>query len=275
MLILQPEIHETIWGSDMLSRIYDKSRRQIGHLYSCDPQPSGTIIRDGVYRGYSLYDYLHVSGYGADQLPFVIALVTPGQNLSIQVHPSDGIRRKNESWYFIKRPACGYIFNGCRIREKEKIRDAMTGPNPLAAVDRMSIEDEDYIYVRAGTMHAMTAGCFVYEIEEQNGDTYRFYDYDRVGANGRKRELQLSRGLETLKPEMKAEKQAHFRHAMEEKYSLDKIAGGVHRNRTGKLECLTLIGGKSKVEGVTLGMSLVLEPEEICDLGDGVYMAAY
>jgi len=275
MLILQPEIHETIWGSAVLSGLYDVNCPHIGHLYSCDPQPGGSIIRDGAYKERSLYDFLCTSGYGPDQLPFVIALVTPGQDLSIQVHPSSGIHRKNESWYFIRRPTCGYIFDGCRLREREKIRDVMTGPNPLAAVDRMSIEDEDDDDIRAGTMHAMTAGSFVYEIEECNGCTYRFYDYDRVDTSGRKRELQLSRGLETLKPEIKSEKQAHFSHAVEEKYSLDRIAGGIHRNRTGKLECLTLIGGRSTVVGVKLGMSIGLEPEEMCDLSDGLYMAAY
>lgn len=274
MLILEPIIHETVWGNNILSEDYCQDCQNIGHLYSCDPQKNGSIIKNGDNKGKSLYDYLLENNY-SHCLQFVIAIVTPGKDLSIQVHPSEGEHKKNESWYFLKKPDSGYIYNGCISNNKVDIQSAMILGRPFDVVDTLNIEDNDYVYVKAGTIHAMTAGSVVYEIEELNGATYRFYDYDRLDKNGMKRELQLDLGIETLKTELKAKKVPNFSSAEERKYSLRLIKGGIHFNQTEQLECLTLLQGDSSDIDMKIGMSIILEPGEEYNLGNGIYMAAY
>lgn len=274
MLVLEPVIHETVWGNDILSEEYNSACKHIGHLYSCDPQKNGSIITNGAYKGKSLYEYLTENGY-LHCLQFVIAIVTPGKDLSIQVHPSAGNHKKNESWYFLKKPDSGCIYDGCLSNSKIEIRNAMVAGRPFDVVDTLCIDDGDYVYVEAGTIHAMTAGSVVYEIEELNGTTYRFYDYERLDKNGKKRELQLDLGLETLKTELKAQKMSDFCCVDEKKYSLRLISGGVHYNQTQKLECITLIQGNDSSCGMKIGMSIILEPGEEVNLGNGIFMVAY
>lgn len=274
MLVLKPVIHETVWGNDILSENYCPECKYIGHLYSCDPQKNGSIILNGDNKGKSLYEYLLEKNY-LQCLQFVIALVTPGKDLSIQVHPSEGVHKKNESWYFLKQPDSGYIYNGCLSNDKTIIEDAMRRGKPFDVVDRLCIDNGDYVYVEAGTLHAMTAGSVVYEIEELNGTTYRFYDYERLDHNGKKRELQLDLGIETLKTNLKSEKVNDFCGKDENGYSIRLIKGGIYCNLTDNLVCITLLQGESTIDDLKIGMSFILEPGEKCDLGSGLYMIAY
>lgn len=276
MLILQPVIHETVWGTDLLSDLYDPDCRKIGHLYSCNPQKEGSnIILNGEYKGRDLYDYLVEKEKIHTDLQFVIAIVTPEENLSIQVHPSFGPHKKNESWYFMKKPNCSFIYNGCKTTDKQLVRQEMMKGNLEAVTDRLYIEDGDYVYVQAGTLHSMTAGCVVYEIEELNGETYRFYDYNRLDKNGQPRELQMEDAICHLKCESKSQKTDFLNVKTEEKYEVKIIEGGIYRNNFQNLECLTLIEGKTSNPEIKLGMSIVLEPGESFDLGAGRFVSAH
>lgn len=275
MLILQPMIHETIWGGDLLSSYYDSKYQRIGHLYSCCPMPGhSNMIANGKYQGRYLYDYLSDRGKAKTDLQFLIAIVTPWEDLSIQVHPSFGPNIKNESWYFIKKPESSAIYNGCKTCDKSVIRQAMVDNDPFKIVDLLTIEDGDYVYVQAGTLHALTAGSVVYEIEELGGDTYRFYDYNRVDADGKVRELQLDAAMEHLICNSRSSADRLESEKQERKYTLTMINGGIHTNTSNKLECLTLISGSDGNGILKFGMSTILECNETYDLGKGCYIIA-
>lgn len=275
MLILQPVIHETVWGTDLLSDLYDPECKHIGHLYSCNPEENGSnLIMNGHYKGRTLYEYLTEQGKNHTDLQFVIALVTPGENLSIQVHPSSGPHKKNESWLFLKKPASSFIYNGCKTTDKTQIERQMRLGSPDSVTQKLYIENGDYVYVQAGTLHAMTAGCIVYEIEELHGQTYRFYDYGRLDQNGQPRELQIEQALCHLRCENRSIAVPFAGTKAEEKYEVTVVNGGMYRNLSDKLECLTLIEGISALAELKIGMSVILEPNEICDLGSGKYIAS-
>lgn len=276
MLVLQPVIHETVWGTDLLSDLYDPECKHIGHLYSCNPEGScSNLIMNGQYKGRTLYEYLVEQGKKHTDLQFVVALVTPGENLSMQVHPSSGPHKKNESWIFLKKPAESFIYNGCKTTDKAAIERQMLCGCPDSVTERLYIQDGDYVYVQAGTLHAMTAGCVVYEIEELNGQTYRFYDYGRLDQNGQPRELQIEQALCHLRCGNRSSAVQFDGIKAEEKYEITIVNGGMYHNRFDKLECLTLVEGESAMQEVKIGTSIILEPNEICDLGSGKYVAAH
>lgn len=54
------------------------------------------------------------------------------------------------------------------------------------------------VHILPGTVHALTAGSLVYEIQQSTNITYRFYDFERVDKQGNQRKLQLSEALKTL-----------------------------------------------------------------------------
>ena len=52
---------------------------------------------------------------------------------------------------------------------------------------------------RAGTIHAIGAGILICEIQQNSNCTYRVYDYGRLGANGKPRELHIQKALDVCR----------------------------------------------------------------------------
>ena len=70
---------------------------------------------------------------------------------------------------------------------------------------RVRVRPGDVCYIPAGCVHAIGAGITLYEIQQSSDITYRFYDWDRTDAQGRRRELHLDKALDvtdlTLEPQ--------------------------------------------------------------------------
>ena len=181
MIILKPEVHETIWGGKKLTPYSNSTCEKIGHLYSinCNEKETNMIL-NGPDAGKTLNAYFdeNKARFGLeeyDYFPVIIALVEANDNLSIQVHPDDETapilnpkikRGKNESWFFIDAPTCGYIFDGCLCGSMDELKRSIAEGKMEAVTGHLEVKPHDYTYVVAGTLHAMTTGSLVYEIEE-------------------------------------------------------------------------------------------------------------
>lgn len=280
MIILNTTAHETIWGGSKLLPYAESGHKKIGHLYSlcCEEGLKNTIL-NGPYKGKDFHTYfLDVKNkFGLEkykEFPLIIALVEAKDHLSIQVHPDDIVAAreenadygKNESWYFLERPQMGGIYNGCLVATNEEVKEKMEEDNLMSVVDILPVEQGDYVYVEAGTIHALAAGSFLYEIEENSPWTYRMYDYNRTDSKGNKRELHIEKAMMALKPELKS-KAIHMgdEEIKERRYSVKKLQDlEQYTNNSATLECITLIEGRCQEEGIefTTGTTVVLEPRE-------------
>lgn len=283
MIILSTVTHETIWGGEKLVPYSDGSSNQIGHLYSlcCEAGLENRIL-NGAYKGKVFQDYFvdNKDKFGLGQykeFPLIIALVEANDNLSIQVHPDDKIAMreehadygKNESWYFMESPKSGAIYDGCLAEDIIQVKEKMEENNLMSIVDTLPVQAGDYVYVEAGTLHALSKGSLLYEIEENSPWTYRMYDYDRTDAKGNKRELHIDKALEALKPELKSKAFALGNESVKERrYTIQKLEQiNRYKNESKTLECITLLDGSCTVDGIEIktGMTVVLEPQEqIC-----------
>ena len=63
-------------------------------------------------------------------------------------------------------------------------------------LQNVPIHKDDLFFIPAGTIHAIGAGALVAEIQESSNLTYRLYDYDRIGKDGKKRELHIDKALD-------------------------------------------------------------------------------
>lgn len=281
MLILDTIIHETIWGGSKLASRMNRKGIKVGHLYSvfCRKGVSNLIL-NGRYRGNTLNDVFPFikseMGMGAYPFfPLTIALTEAGDDLSIQVHPDDkkalwvegAVRGKRESWYFIDPPTNGKIVNGCITTDINRIKSYVKDKEYGKIVDYLPVLKGDYVFVEPGTLHAISAGSLVYEIEEGADATYRFYDYDRFDSNGNKRKLNTEIAFECLKPRLKSNTR-HYedgKFIVEKTYStmkLDKAHGYI--NASGRVQCLTIIDGIVVCDGIDVcnGMTVILWPGE-------------
>lgn len=281
MLVLKSNVHETIWGGKKLTPYSNSNCEKIGHLYSVNCNQNETnLILNGAYKGISLNEYFNANKarFGLEEyeyFPLIIAMVEANDNLSIQVHPDDETAPvlssniklgKNESWFFIDAPDEGSIFDGCLCKDLDELKYNISAGNMEAVTDRLSVKKGDYTYVVAGTLHAMSKGSLVYEIEENAGCTYRFYDFDRIDKDGKKRPLQIPEAFYSIHIDQKSEIKHYGNTPIEERRYITQHYPSIeyYKNESATLEVFTVLEGMCSVDGVDVikGMSIILEPGE-------------
>jgi mannose-6-phosphate isomerase len=149
---------------------------------------------------------LKVTG-GRPLFPLLVKLIDAAQNLSIQVHPDDAAAAplnrlgKTEAYHVLEADPGGVIGLGLRPDVTPEAfvaacRAAGGGADDL--VRWIPAVPGTTFLIPAGTVHALGAGCVVYEVQQPSDITYRFHDGGRVDASGRSRELHIDQGAAVL-----------------------------------------------------------------------------
>lgn len=293
MHILKPVSHETIWGGTKLVPFAPESHDKLGHLYSLvsNGEFESEII-NGEYKNRRFKEYFqeNKAKFGLDEFetfPFVIALVDPKEDLSIQVHPDDKCAKeiehrpfgKNESWYFIEPPTNRWLFNGCRVSTIEEIEQKINENRVEEdVIDHLQINEKDYVFVEQGTMHAATHGALFYEIEENCNLTYRFFDFNRKDKNGNKRELHIDKALKAINPKLKSKARKYNGEEIIERLYSTKLYEDTteYKNNSSTLECLTVLNGETIIANckIQTGTTIILEPNEEIKLNKSNFIIA-
>lgn len=145
---------------------------------------------------------------GPSDLPLLAKYIFTTEKLSVQVHPDDeqararGLDRgKSECWYILDTEPDAVIGAGLiRPASPGEIRAAALDGSIEKLIDWRPVLPGDFIYVPAGTIHAIGAGISMLEFQQNSDVTYRLYDY------GRPRELHLDDGVAVSNPAFRWEK---------------------------------------------------------------------
>ena len=76
------------------------------------------------------------------------------------------------------------------------MRRAAADGTVMKYLQQIPVKKDDLFFIEAGMIHAIGAGVLIAEIQENSNLTYRLYDYDRVGKDGKKRELHVEKALQ-------------------------------------------------------------------------------
>lgn len=147
----------------------------------------------------------------AQPLPLLVKYLFTSERLSIQVHPNDEQARergiangKTECWYILDaEPGATLGLGLMREVGKDELRDAAVDGSIEELMNWRPVKAGDFLFVPAGTIHAVGAGISLLEFQQNDGVTYRLYDY------GRPRELHLDDGIEVVEPIPYPEHLAH------------------------------------------------------------------
>lgn len=138
------------------------------------------------------------------QFPLLLKFLDGHQTLSVQVHPNDAQAArlnppdygKTEAWYVVEAEPKSVIYAG--------LKSGVDRDTLLAAIRRGTCEEclnsfpaavGQCVLVPAGTVHALGAGILVAEIQQSSDTTYRLFDWNRPGPDGRLRPLRTEEGL--------------------------------------------------------------------------------
>ncbi len=213
--MLTPSAKDYIWGG---SRLNDDFGFEIdidpfAEAWVCSTHPDGpsNVVSTGKPLTEVLKDNpewlgshpLAVTG-DKPELPILIKLIDAKSDLSVQVHPDDEYARrvenswgKTEMWYVLAaKPGAELIYGFNRDADKETVKKALDNGRIESLLNHVPVHKNDVFYIESGIVHAIGAGCLIAEIQQSSNLTYRFYDYDRVGKDGKKRELHIEKALE-------------------------------------------------------------------------------
>ena len=168
---------------------------------------SESVVANGKWKGCTLSEVISqdpaavLGGKVAERyegrMPLLAKIIDAHQDLSIQVHPDDemalrehGKMGKSEMWYIIDAQPGASLYSGFRsaISPEEYKRRVAEGTS-TEVLARHSVRPSDVFYLPAGRVHAIGAGITLAEIQQSSDVTYRIYDYNRPGLDGKPREL--------------------------------------------------------------------------------------
>lgn len=223
-LKFKPRVKERIWGGHAiverkgkaLSRIdKDKLYGESWDLSSVKGDIS--VVANGFLKGNNLEEVIEVymgelvgeanfERYGLE-FPLLVKYLDCNDKLSVQVHPNDELAEerhnsfgKTEAWYIAdcKPGAAIYLgFKDLNITREEYI-SAVAESRLEPLLNRVEVKKGDVFFIPAGTVHALGAGIEVVEVQQTSDVTYRIYDWDRVDASGKGRELHTALAVDAI-----------------------------------------------------------------------------
>ena len=143
--------------------------------------------------------------YG-NQLPLLAKIIDTQRDLSIQVHPNDemaqrehGKMGKSEMWYIIDAQPGSYLYAGFNKEvTPEEYKEHIRNNTITDILARHEVKTGDVFYLPAGRVHAIGAGILLAEVQQSSDITYRIYDYNRPGMDGKPRELHTELAAQAL-----------------------------------------------------------------------------
>jgi mannose-6-phosphate isomerase len=218
-LKLRPYVSETIWGGRKLIEEYnvktEKSNAAEGWMLSCLEKGPSTVT-NGAYAGKTLPEVLKLepewSGKNAEKFkdfPILIKFIDAMDNLSVQVHPTKEYcektgkgRSKTECWYIIDCEEGASLLLGFKDKiSPDTFKKSIEEGNLTDYTESVKVKPGDFFFIESGTLHAICKGVLLAEVQESSDTTYRIFDYNRVGKDGKPRELHINDAIGVTKLE--------------------------------------------------------------------------
>jgi mannose-6-phosphate isomerase len=211
-------LRQYLWGGRRFESSLGKSLPPGGDFAESwevsDHGSDQSIVDFGPLAGTTLRELVTVHGrellgrhHPQPSFPLLLKFLDGHQTLSLQVHPNDEQAArldppdagKTEAWFVIEALPGSKIYAGLKPGVgREQLLDAIRRGECAPCLNAFVASPGDCVFVPAGTIHALGAGLLVAEIQQSSDTTYRLYDWDRVGPDGRRRPLRTEEGLDVV-----------------------------------------------------------------------------
>lgn len=143
----------------------------------------------------------NISNLLGNDYPLLIKLIQANETLSVQVHPEDDYAArventygKTECWYILDaKPNATLVCGLNKDYSREELSEAINNNTLDNCLKYIPVEKGDFVFIPAGTVHAIQDGLRILEIQQPSDITYRLYDW------GRPREIHIEKGLDVTK----------------------------------------------------------------------------
>ena len=234
-------LKQTIWGGDKIIpfKHLDDHLDNVGESWEISGVPGNeTVVADGEYAGKKLNELVieqkdklvgkaNYERFG-DEFPLLIKFIDARQDLSIQVHPTDEIakrqgkeRGKTEMWYIMDSDKDAKLYSGLKKQITPEQYKAMVEDDTITdALAQYEVKEDDCFFLPAGRIHAIGTGCFLAEIQQTSDVTYRIYDFKRKDKDGNYRQLHTKEAAECINYTVEDDYRTHYEHKKNEGVTL-------------------------------------------------------
>lgn len=212
---LKPAFKDYLWGGTRLRDDFGKDCDfdKIAESWELSCHKDGnSVVANGEFAGLTLAEYIEKHGRDVlgtncakfENFPILIKLIDAKDNLSVQVHPNneyamrvEGEYGKTEMWYIVDADEGASLLYGFKHEiSKDEFRQRIADNTLLEVTNSVPVKKGDVFFIEAGTLHAIGKGILIAEIQQNSNTTYRIYDYGRVGADGKPRQLHVDKAVE-------------------------------------------------------------------------------
>lgn len=199
---LAPHLTFKVWGGTALKSLKApmiSGKEPLGETWEVSIHPDGVSTVEG---GEKLDKF-----FNPEELSYLIKFIDTSDNLSIQVHPGDEYAArveqqsgKSECWLILDaKPGAGIYLGLKNGINKEQLEAAIKNGD---AVDQLlnfyEVKKGDFFFVPAGSIHALGKDVLLAEIQQSSGVTYRVWDWNRMGMDGKPRALHIDKALDVI-----------------------------------------------------------------------------
>jgi mannose-6-phosphate isomerase len=230
ILKFSPVLLPKPWGGDGLWRLLRKGGSgdaRMGEAWELsDRAGAATPVSEGPFAGRTLTELLMdhapdllgaspgspvlVRDFSAKAaFPLLYKFIAAREKLSVQVHPGAGSPlgdAKTECWYVVDAEPGAALIVG--VAPEGKTRDEvlarLKSPDCEGVLQRLPARKGDVFFIPAGTVHAITEGLLLYEVQQNSDTTFRLYDWGRTDVEGRPRPLHIEEAGQVADTEARA-----------------------------------------------------------------------
>jgi len=215
---IEPIFSPRLWGARSLAPLFPEKTNLTEPLGEAWLTGVNCRIASGPFAGKSLgaaWAEMPVEWRGrgfASQVsfPLLVKFIFPTEKLSLQVHPDDayaaaheqtaGGRGKTEMWHAVSALPGAQLLLGLKPGvDEERFRAGLVSHTLEDLFETHTVRTGDTFFVPPGTAHSIGPNLIVCEVQEYSDLTYRVYDYGRVDARGKLRELHIDKALQVMK----------------------------------------------------------------------------
>ena len=214
-LTFQPLFKERVWGGRNLERLYQKPLPPdvpIGESWEISDRPEGvSVIANGPLAGHDLRWLMEhhradlLGSETSERFPLLIKILDAQEKLSLQVHPPAAVAAqlggepKTEMWYIAHTEPDARLYAGLKkgVTRAEFERKLQEG-SVADCFHTLSVQAGDALFLPSGRVHGIGAGNVIFEIQQNSDTTYRVFDWNRTGLDGKPRELHIAPSLASI-----------------------------------------------------------------------------
>jgi mannose-6-phosphate isomerase len=293
-LTFHPIFKERVWGGRNLESLYHKALPPgvpIGESWEISDRPGDvSVIANGPLAGKDLRwlmenyaeELLGDRRQAGKKFPLLLKILDAKEMLSLQVHPPAEMavelngEPKTELWYVAQAAPGAKLFVGLkRGATRQEFEKRIADGTVAECFHRVPVKAGDAMFLPSGRVHALGAGLVIFEIQQNSDTTYRVFDWNRVGLDGKSRELHVRQSLASIdfndfEPALVANDFSELKGARKRELTRDELFSADLIELRGS-DPWSIIPGKAQIVAVVSGHLQVAHPSQPVSLSPGQF----